>query len=107
MLPNINSPVAPALALPAELTYPQATAILAHLQQALARQSGSDAVLVLDASALSVFDSSALAVLLECRRTVLRRGLSLQVHGLPTALEQMAALYGVDKLLGLSTESVE
>jgi len=105
MPPNINPPVASALALPAELTYPQATATLERLQQALATHS--NAVLVLDASALSVFDTSALAVLLQCRRTVLERGLSLQVYGLPTALKQMAVLYGVDSLLGLSTEPVE
>ena len=49
----------------------------------------------IDASALSEFDSSALAVLLQARR----RG--MQVRGAPAKLVQLAQLYGVDELLGL------
>ncbi|SEQ80057.1 STAS domain-containing protein [Giesbergeria anulus] len=106
MPPSVNAPGAPALALPAELTHPQAAATLARLQQAFTTHT--DAVLVLDASALRQFDTSALAVLLECRRTVLGQGRSLQVQGLPAALGRMAVLYGVDGLLGLAkAESVE
>lgn len=99
MPPNVNVPVAPALALPAELNHPQASATLEHLQQALVMHP--EAVLVLDASALRLFDSSALAVLLQCRRSALEQGKSLQVQGLPAALGRMAVLYGVDGLLGL------
>ncbi|MDD2609266.1 MAG: STAS domain-containing protein [Giesbergeria sp.] len=94
---------APALALPAELTHRQAAAILAGLQQTLAQQT--QAVCVLDASALAQFDSAALAVLLECRRTLLAQGRTLQVQGLPEALGRMALLYGVDGLLGLAVPS--
>ena len=94
--------VAP-LALPVELTHRQAAGMLAQLQQALAVQQANPCVL--DASALRQFDSAALAVLLECRRTLLAQGRSLQLQGLPEALGRMAALYGVDQLLGLSGPS--
>lgn len=91
----------PPLALPAELTHRQAAGILAQLQQALAVQPANHPC-VLDASALRQFDSAALAVLLECRRALLAQGRSLQLQGLPEALGRMAALYGVDGLLGLT-----
>ena len=52
-----------------------------------------------DASALQVFDSSALAVLLECRRHALAAGKTFAVHALPPALAGMATLYGVAELL--------
>ena len=54
---------------------------------------------VVDASALQVFDSSALAVLLECRREALSLGKTFAVQGLPAALMGMAGLYGVDLLI--------
>ena len=87
------------LVLPAELTHRQAAATLASLRQAWLAQTAGP--LVLDASALRQFDSAALAVLLECRRTLLAQGRSLQLQGLPEALGRMAVLYGVDQLLGL------
>ncbi|GAB3356377.1 MULTISPECIES: STAS domain-containing protein [Giesbergeria] len=101
MPPSVNAPVPPTLALPTELTHRQAATTLADLQQALAIQPEGE--LLLDASALRQFDTSALAVLLECRRTVVAQGGRLRVCGLPSALERMAVLYGVDSLLG-STE---
>ena len=104
MPPNVEQPaLAPVLALPAQLTHRQAAATLVDLQQALAQQT--QALCVLDASALSQFDSAALAVLLECRRTLLAQGRTLQVQGLPAALGRMALLYGVDGLLGLPVPS--
>lgn len=54
---------------------------------------------VVDASALTAFDSSALAVLLECRREALAVGKTFAVQGLPPALRGMAGLYGVGTLL--------
>ena len=54
------------LVLPTELTHRQAAACLQMLQQGLRSVDGS--AVVADASALTVFDSSALAVLLACRR---------------------------------------
>lgn len=85
------------LVLPAQLTLGQARAALEGLLQALRGQSGAQ--LVCDASALQVFDSSALAVLLECRRHALAAGKTFAVHALPPALAGMAALYGVAELL--------
>ena len=89
--------MSPLLVLPAQLTLRQARAALEVLLQALRGQT--QAQLVCDASALQVFDSSALAVLLECRRHALAAGKSFAVHALPPALAGMAALYGVAELL--------
>ena len=85
------------LALPHELTLAQATACLARLTQALPGEGGPQ--VVLDASALTRFDSAALAVVLACRRQALASGKQLQVQGLPSRLADLAALYGVDGLL--------
>ena len=111
------SAVAPAAALPAELTHRQARqaldALLAQLRSASSanangngdgnKQDGMGAAAagawVVDASALQVFDSSALAVLLECRRGALVAQQPFAVHGLPPALAGLAALYGVAELL--------
>lgn len=88
------------LALPAQLTLPQARAALEVLLAALRGQTqAQQAQWVCDASALQVFDSSALAVLLECRRHALAAGKTFAVHALPPALAGMAALYGVAELL--------
>lgn len=85
------------LALPAELTLRQARSALAVLLSAL--RARPEAQLVVDASALQVFDSSVLAVLLECRRDALAARKTFAVHGLPPALAGMAVLYGVAELL--------
>ena len=53
----------------------------------------------LDASALTEFDSSALAVLLGLRRELVLRGSVLQVTGLSPRLRELAGLYGVIDLL--------
>ena len=55
--------------------------------------------MVADASALQQFDSSALAVLLECRREALAHGQASRWHSLPPRLRELAALYGVAELL--------
>ena len=85
------------LVLPSELTHRQASATLAMLLQGLRADKGPQ--LVVDAGALQVFDSSALAVLLECRREALAIHKTLSIKDLPPALAGMAALYGVDSLL--------
>ncbi len=87
------------LTLPAQLTLPQARAVLEALLQALRTQTQAQAQWVCDASALQVFDSSALAVLLECRRHALAAGKTFAVRALPPALAGMATLYGVAELL--------
>ena len=85
------------LALPAQLTLAEASVCLRQLARGLSEQSTEVA---LDASALTRFDSAALAVLLELRRQSLARGLEFSVLGLPAPLASLAALYGVSELLG-------
>nr|WP_298925362.1 STAS domain-containing protein [uncultured Ramlibacter sp.] len=85
------------LVLPAELTHAQATACSRMLAQAVRSEAGSAALA--DASALARFDSSALAVLLECRREALAHGKSFAVGHLPPRLRELAGLYGVAELL--------
>lgn len=88
------------LALPAQLTLRQARAALETLLQTLRGQTlRGQTQVVCDASALQVFDSSALAVLLECRRHALAAEKTFAVRALPPALAGMATLYGVAELL--------
>ena len=85
------------LQLPRELTYRQARNCLVQLQPQVAAFEGAQ--VPVDASAIEVFDSAALAVLLACRRTAQAADKQLVVLGLPKGLQSMAALYGVDGLL--------
>ena len=85
------------LVLPPKLTHAEAPACLYMLQQGLAGKS--DTSTVVDASALAQFDSSALAVLLECRRESSALGRGFAVKGLPPRLRELASLYGVAGLL--------
>jgi phospholipid transport system transporter-binding protein len=85
------------LVLPSELTHRQASACLGMLRRAL--QVHREPSVVLDAHALTVFDSSALAVVLECRRQALSDGKRFSVVGLAPPLQAMAVLYGVQGLL--------
>ena len=85
------------LVLPAQLTHEHATACCRMLAQALRSQPGTQAVA--DASALRHFDSSALAVLLECRREALAQGKALFVGHMHPRLRALATLYGVSELL--------
>lgn len=85
------------LVLPAELTHVQARAALAMLRQAAAVEPGPE--VVVDATALERFDSSALAVLLGLRRSCRHAGHTLAVRGLAPRLRTLAGLYGVDALL--------
>lgn len=85
------------LVLPATLTMEQAVACVHMLGLGLKAQP-SDAVVV-DADSLTQFDSSALAVLLECRREALALGKSLAVKDMPERLRSLATVYGVAELL--------
>jgi len=85
------------LVLPPKLTHDEAPDCMRMLQQGLAGQSDSAAVV--DASALVRFDSSALAVLLECRREASALGRSFAVKGLSPRLRELASLYGIAGLL--------
>jgi phospholipid transport system transporter-binding protein len=85
------------LVLPAEITHEHAGASCRMLTQGL--HSQPEAAVVADAAALTRFDSSALAVLLECRREALAAGKTFAVARLPARLRDLAALYGVTELL--------
>jgi phospholipid transport system transporter-binding protein len=84
------------LALPEKLTQDQARACLEQYKQRMTKES---ARVVIDATALQQFDSSALAVLLELRRECVRLGKSLVIQSLPQRLTDLARLYGIDNLL--------
>ena len=85
------------LVLPTKLTHDEAPACMRMLQQGLKGQA--DTSTVVDASALTQFDSSALAVLLECRRESSALGRGFAVKGLSPRLRELAALYGIAGLL--------
>ncbi|WP_027014008.1 STAS domain-containing protein [Comamonas composti] len=85
------------LELPRELTYRQARNCLLQLRPKV--EAAQAQQVVMDASRIEVFDSSALAVLLACRRAAQEAGKQLLVKGLPKGLRSMAVLYGVDGLL--------
>jgi len=85
------------LHLPEILTHAQAGQCRSQLLQAM--HATQDRVLLLDASGLRQFDSSALAVLLSCRREALALSLQLQLQGLPERLRELASLYGVQTWL--------
>ena len=84
------------LRLPTELTHDLATACLTQLVAGVGAETSP---VVVDAKPLQRFDSSALAVLLELRRTCLRSGKTLVVQGLPRHLGDLATLYGIEGLL--------
>jgi phospholipid transport system transporter-binding protein len=84
------------LALPQELTHEVAAGFALDLKRQVQSQPGA---VVADASALHTFDSSALAVLLACRREALAAGKTFSVQGLSPRLRQLATLYGVAELI--------
>lgn len=84
------------LNLPALLTHAQAGEVSLALKAQLASEPAD---LVLEAGALSEFDSSALAVILACRREALIAGKTFAVRHLPPRLAQLAGLYGVAGLI--------
>ncbi len=62
-------------------------------------RSLGEAQVVVEAGALRHFDSSALAVLLECRREAARLRKPFVLQGAPARLLALADLYGVRELL--------
>jgi phospholipid transport system transporter-binding protein len=91
------------LMLPAVITHAEVPHVLRlftqMLAQAAAEAKGDAAMLTVDGSALKQFDSSALAVLLECQRMARAKGRAFAVQSLPERLVDLARLYGVDGLL--------
>jgi phospholipid transport system transporter-binding protein len=88
---------AAAVPLPEQLTLQGAAQTLDRLSQSLAQQAGSS--VVLDAAPLKVFDTSAVAVLLELRNVLLSQEKTLQVTRMPQRLQALVSLYGVAELL--------
>lgn len=88
------------LNLPATIGLTDAHTVMRPLAEALAREP-ADRVQI-DAAGLRQFDSSALAVLLECRRLAQTSGRAFQLSGAPARLRQLAGLYGVAELLGMA-----
>ena len=84
------------LNLPARITYSDANVLARNLTGQISAQPNA---VVLDGQQLVEFDSSALAVLLACRRSALAAGKQFSVDSLPAKLEQLAALYGVAQLM--------
>ena len=84
------------LNLPAVLTHAQALEAAQALKIEVAHQA---AAVVVDATELTQFDSSALAVLLACRREAVAAGKTFAVQGIPARLSQLAGLYGVAELI--------
>ena len=91
------------LVLPASLTHREAPDAVRMLAQTIrsesADKSSAAPPLSIDASALQQFDSSALAVLLECQRQAQAWGRAFSVRQPPSKLSALAKLYGVDGLL--------
>jgi phospholipid transport system transporter-binding protein len=84
------------LLLPATLTAHEARDTLRMLTQAMPEQASN---IDIDASGLVQFDSSALAVLLECQRHAQGWGKAFSLREPPAKLRALAKLYGVDSLL--------
>jgi len=91
------------LLLPAMITHAEVPHVLRlfkqTLDQAAAKGSADAGMLTVDGSSLTHFDSSALAVLLECQRMARAKGRAFAVQSLPAKLTALAKLYGVDGLL--------
>ena len=85
------------LRLPDTLVHTTAAAALTELLRAVRAEPSAN--VALDATALLRFDSTALAVLLELRRTALQAGKTLVLQGIPSRLSDLARLYGIDELL--------
>ncbi len=85
--------------LPASATLEHAAALAATLPAAVAEGSGA---LRIDASALTAFDTSTIALLMQARRLASAQGRGFEVENAPAKLAELARLYGVEELLSLS-----
>jgi phospholipid transport system transporter-binding protein len=85
------------LTLPANLRHGNASACLAELQTQI--RNSAETSLEIQAGQLADFDSSALAVLLGCRREAESLSKTLKFKQFPVKLHELATLYGVSELL--------
>ncbi len=84
--------------LPESVKLRDASLTLRSLTEALEREPRQE-VLTIDASGLRDFDSSAIAVLLECQRRARASGQRVAVQQAPAQLVELAGLYGVQALV--------
>jgi phospholipid transport system transporter-binding protein len=84
------------LQLPATANLGEAARLAQALQGEMAAGSGT---VTLDASALQVYDTSTVALLLQLRRVAQAAGRPFELLSPPAKLVQLAQLYGVDELL--------
>lgn len=89
-----------AFTLPPVTTLEQAPALMHEIDAALATAGGAG--LQVEASALTEFDTAAIALLLHARRAAQAAGVTVHVQGAPARLRELARLYGVDELLPLA-----
>jgi phospholipid transport system transporter-binding protein len=85
--------------LPETVTLAAVPGLIGEAQATVAAGTGPLAV---DASALASFDTSAIALLMHTRRLAQAAGREMSVVGAPAKLAELARLYGVESLLGLS-----
>jgi phospholipid transport system transporter-binding protein len=88
------------LVLPEVLTLREASTTLQMLEQAM--RADDAATLTVDASALRIFDSAAVAVLLECRRLARAWNKGFEVRSAPAKLSDLVNMYGVESLLAFT-----
>jgi phospholipid transport system transporter-binding protein len=88
------------IALPSHLTLSEAKAVLRSVLPAIAE--AAQPTVSVDAAALTHIDSAALAVLLECKRHAQKHQRELVVVNVPARLQELARLYGVEDMLGMS-----
>lgn len=89
------------LSLPAKLDHSQATSSKASSSANAGSwvERARAANWQVDASKLEAFDSSALALLLDLRRSAMAANAKLFIHHAPAKLTQLATLYGVSELI--------
>jgi phospholipid transport system transporter-binding protein len=86
--------------LPPKIGHEEAERVLRRFKEDLRALNASESKSVLvDASELKEFNSSALALLLAFKRELQSKGLDLQVDQLPRQLQNLAQVYGVDLFL--------
>jgi len=86
--------------LPDTATLEETAELAQALPAAVAEGSGP---LLVDASALKTFDTSAIALLLQARRLAQAAGRGFVLTGAPAKLTQLAQLYGVEELLSVAS----
>jgi phospholipid transport system transporter-binding protein len=86
-------------ALPARVTFAEATTLARDMEAALAALPAGADTLRVQAGALAELDTAAIALLLHARRVATARGLRIAVDGASEQLRALAELYGVDALI--------